>query len=52
MKIKKTIEKNFNLILILGLVAGLFMPGLEKAPEYIVIVLLSTIIFFHVQKYP
>ncbi len=40
------IERNFTFILLLGIVAGLYVPGLDHLPAYAPIIAISMVIFF------
>ena len=40
------IQNHFNVVMLVGFLSGLFVPGLEKIPTSTVIVLLGLIIFF------
>lgn len=46
MKFQKIIVDNFNFVLLLSIVVGLFFPGLEHAPKSSAMVLISAAIFF------
>ena len=48
--LKHLIENNFSIILLLSLVFGLFLPGLDKLPDVTVIILVGSIIFFSCSK--
>ncbi len=48
--VKSFIENNFNIVTLIGLLAGLFVPGLEKAPDYLIMVFVACIIFFSCSK--
>ncbi len=43
---KHWIQGNFTIILILGVLAGLFMPGMDTLPDYAAIILIASVIFF------
>lgn len=47
---KSFVENNFNTVMLLGLLAGIFLPGLEKLPEYTAIVIISAVIFLSCSK--
>lgn len=48
--LKHLIENHFNSVMLLGLLAGLFLPGLPDLPGYAVIITMSVIIFFSCAK--
>ena len=47
---KTFIQNNFNLMMLVGVLAGLFMPGLEMLPKETAIVVTAFIIFFSCSK--
>lgn len=47
---KQFIERNFNLVLFLSLIVGMTVPGIEHVPNFVVSVLLGTIVFFLCSK--
>jgi predicted Na+-dependent transporter len=47
---KTLIENNFTAVLILGVLAGLFLPWVDALPDYCAILLISAVIFFSCSK--
>lgn len=47
---KALIENNFTTILIVGVLAGLFAPGIDRLPDITAILLIAAVIFFSCAK--
>ncbi len=43
---KKFLENNFNLMLVISVIIGLLFPGIERIPNIVVSILLGIIVFF------